>query len=276
MQLQISPQIASLTIWADAWNLLSWDSSLGLALSIIVGSILGSFANVVIHRLPSGKSLIKPASHCPSCGQSIPFYLNVPFFSYFFLKGKASCCGTPLSPRYPIVELLCALILGSLYILEGWSASFGFLGIWMMLLIILAAIDIEHYRLPNALVGFGLLVSFAWMIISPQQSWLQALLGLMVGIVIAGLTMLIGKVMKGRFSGMGDLKLAAVLGFTFGPGRFIILYLCAVLFAVFFSLLFYRRVKDLRVPMGPFFAIGAWMTILAGREIVQWYLGFIY
>lgn len=262
-------------VWLDAWSLLRDSSPLGFIFSAVIGAALGSFANVVIWRLPRGQSLIRPASHCPHCSAPIPARHNIPILSYLLLGGRAACCGQPISPRYPIVELLGALILGTLYLLEGWTATFLFESAWMILLLILAAIDVEHFRLPNSLVGVGLALSVLWMAIAPPQSWVQAGLGLLAGLVLALAAMAVGKVLKGRWSGLGDVKLAVVLGFTFGPGRFVFLYAVAALTALIYAAAFRRRIEGGRIPMGPFFALGVWITIWCGEEVVRWYVGLI-
>ncbi len=257
----------------QAWDLLSWGSPLGFAFSFLLGSIFGSFANVVIWRLPRGQSLIKPGSRCPACGTAIPLWRNIPVLSYFLLRGKAACCGVPLSARYPLVEMLCALILGVLYLNGGWNFAFLFQSAWMILLVILAAIDIEHFRLPNTLVMAGALLSVLWMVISPQQSWPQAGLGLAAGLVMASVMLMAGRSFAGRWGGFGDFKLTAVLGFTFGLGPFLILYLTASLGGLIYAVSKRRTSTDQRIPMGPFFALGAWITILCGDTVVRWYLG---
>lgn len=261
------------TLWQDAWSLLHWGSPFGFAFSALIGAALGSFANVVIWRLPRGQSLIKPASHCPHCQVPILVRHNIPILSYFILKGRSACCDQPISPRYPIVELLGALILGTLYLLEGWTLTFVFQSLWMILLLILAAIDLEHFRLPNVLVGCGALLSLLWMLVTPEQAWTQAGFGLLLGLGFALAAIALGKVLKGQWSGLGDLKLAAVLGFTFGPGRFIILYLTASMAALVYAAARRKKPEGGRIPMGPFFALGAWVTIWCGEVIVRWYLG---
>ncbi len=268
----ISAELSSL--WHDAWIMLRWGNPLGLVFSAIIGASLGSFSNVVIFRLPRGQSLLKPASHCPLCNIPIPIIHNVPLLSYLILHGRSRCCNRPISSRYPVVELLGALILATLYLLDGWRLDFVFHGAWMLLLLILAAIDLEHLRLPNVLVATGAVFSLLWMLVIPEQSWLQAALGLLTGFALAGLAMLVGRIFKGEWRGMGDLKLALVLGFPFGPGRFFLLYLVASKAAIIFYVVRRGKLKDHRVPMGPFFAFGAWVTIWGGAEVVRWYLGF--
>ncbi|RJP77270.1 MAG: prepilin peptidase [Candidatus Zixiibacteriota bacterium] len=257
----------------EAWIMVTWGSPLALLLTVILGASLGSFANVVIWRLPRGQSLVKPASRCPACSRPIPPWHNIPILSFMLLRGQAACCGAPISARYPIIELISALILGTLYWAEGWSWVFLFTGAWMILLLILAVIDLEFYRLPNPLVAAGAVISLLWMIVAPQQGWLSAAAGFGTGLGFAGLMMLVGKAKTGRLAGFGDLKLAAVLGFTFGPGRFVLLMLTAALSALVWGLIQRRRGSERRIPMGPFFALGAWVVIWLGETMVRWYLG---
>jgi leader peptidase (prepilin peptidase)/N-methyltransferase len=166
------------------------------------------------------------------------------------------------------------MMLASLYLLSGWTLTFVFQSAFMIILLILAVIDLDHYRLPNVLVGAGAIISLLWMIFAPQQTWGKAGLGLLAGLTFGFLVMLVGKLLKGRWSGMGDLKLSLVLGFAFGPERFVFLYLVAALAAVVYFIARRDKTTDSRVPMGPFFAIGAWVTIWIGSQVVYWYLNF--
>lgn len=237
-----------------------------------MGAALGSFANVVIWRLPRGESLIRPGSHCPVCGKPIPPGHNIPIISFVLLKGRSACCHQPISIRYPIVELLSALIPTTLYLFHGWTVEFLFESLWMLLLIILAAIDLEHFRLPNKLVAFGAVLSLAWMILAPQQTWIQAGLGVLLALGFSAVALSMGKLLVGRLSGLGDFKLALVLGFTFGPGRFFVLYVTAVVTAMIYGAIKGGRLSKKRIPMGPFFALGTWVTIWCGETLVRWYM----
>lgn len=263
----------STTDFRLAWDMIAAGSALGFVFSFVLGAVLGSFANVVIWRLPRGESLLRPGSHCPHCGKPIPPWRNLPILSYFFLRGKAACCGQDISPRYPIIELLCALILATLYLNVGWTSAFPFLSAWMILLVILGVVDLDHYRLPNPLVICGAVISLLWMILAPPQTWIQAGLGLVLALIMASAMLLTGKVLAGRWGGFGDFKLTLVLGFTFGPGQFLILYLSATIAAMIYGIYKRRKSSDKRIPMGPFFALGAWITVWTGESIVNWYLG---
>jgi len=260
----------------EIWQFLRWGSPLGWIFSFILGACLGSFANVVIWRLPRGQSLIKPGSHCPMCAAPIPMRRNIPILSYFLLQGKAPCCGNPISTRYLLVELFCALVLAALYLLEGWTLNFVFAGAWMILLIILAAIDVEHYRLPNVLVGCGTVLSLLWMLVRPGQSWSAAGLGLLAGLVVGAIMLLTARRVSGQWAGFGDFKLIAILGFAFGFGRFVILILSAAFAALLYGLLRRQQAAERRIPFGPFLAIGTWVAICCGETAVRWYLGLLH
>ncbi len=263
------------SVWMIAWDTLSSQNPLGLVFAVLIGSALGSFANVVIHRLPREQSLVKPGSRCPHCGKPIPPKYNLPVLGYLILRGRSKCCNQQISPRYFIVELLGALILGSLYFLDGFGARFLFHAGWMILLLILAAVDWEHYRLPNSLIAAGFLLSLLWMLIAPEQSWKSATFGLLAAAVAASALMLSSKMIKGHWGGMGDVKLMLVLGITFGPGRFFFFFLTALLTAAVGFLFFSKVFREGRLPMGPFFALAFWITIWVGDEVVRWYAGLL-
>jgi len=259
----------------EIWNYLRGGSLPGLALTFIIGACLGSFANVVIYRLPRGESLLRPKSRCPQCGAPIPPLRNIPILSYFLLQGRTACCGNPIAPRYLVVETLCALALASLYIVQGWNLRFVFTGAWALLLIMLSAIDLEHYRLPNGLVAVGGILSLLWMILAPELTWAQASVGLLGALMISGVMLLTGRRATGEWGGVGDVKLIAVLGFTFGLGQFLLLILTASLSAILFAIFRRKSTGEKRIPFGPFLALGAWAAIWCGDTIVRWYLGIL-
>jgi prepilin signal peptidase PulO-like enzyme (type II secretory pathway) len=134
-------------------------------------------------------------------------------------------------------------------------------------------VDVEHYRLPNALVICGAIISLLWMILAPPHSWPQAGFGLLLGLLLGLAMLLAGKTLAGRWGGFGDFKLTLVLGFTFGPGQFLVLFLTATMAAMIYGLYRRRKSEEKRIPMGPFFALGAWITLWAGQALVDWYLG---
>jgi leader peptidase (prepilin peptidase)/N-methyltransferase len=123
-----------------------------VVLSGIVGAVVGSFLNVVIHRLPRGESLVHPRSRCPSCGVQIAEYDNVPIVSWLVLRGRCRHCGAPISPRYPVVELLTALTFAAVVLVRGFDNDLILELPFVAALIALAGIDFDHKLLPNKIV----------------------------------------------------------------------------------------------------------------------------
>src|SRR5918998_2881813 len=123
-----------------------------IATAGVLGAAVGSFLNVVIHRLPRGVSLVTPGSHCPACDAPVRSFDNVPLLSWLLLRGRCRDCGERISPRYPAVELLTAAVFGAVVAVRGFDA-----GLWLELpfvacLIALAGIDLDHKLLPNKVV----------------------------------------------------------------------------------------------------------------------------
>jgi leader peptidase (prepilin peptidase) / N-methyltransferase len=236
------------------------------------GLIIGSFCNVVVYRLPQGKSIVMPGSQCRSCARSIRPWDNIPLLSYFLLKGQCRFCKEPISIRYPVVECISGVLFVLFYLKFGLSMTFVVYALLTSVLIIVALIDLDHNIIPNTItlpgMAIGLGLSTAALPITP----LSSLYGLMIG---GAIFYLIALISKGGMGG-GDIKLIAMIGAFLGlPG---------VLFTIFASALFGSMVglmlillgkkgrKD-RVPFGPFLSCGAILFMLSGNELIQWYLG---
>lgn len=257
------------------------------------GLVFGSFANVVIWRFPRGESLSMPASHCPRCNASIAPYDNIPVLSWLILRGRCRSCGEPIAVRYPVVELLSA----ALWVLAGLTFGMNLRTmlavVLFYMLLILSYIDLDHLRLPNALVALlaavgmlGVAVSaFTGMQAAPvigvasrgalSSPVLVAVLGVLLG---AGPIFLLAwgyRAVRGRTGlGMGDVKLLAVLGIYEGPYVLLALMIGSILGAVF-GLLGARGKGALQrqIPFGPFLALGGTVAAVAGPLIWHWYLG---
>jgi leader peptidase (prepilin peptidase) / N-methyltransferase len=236
------------------------------------GLIIGSFCNVVIYRLPQGKSIVMPGSQCRSCARSIRPWDNIPLLSYFLLRGQCRFCKEPISIRYPVVECISGVLFVLFYLKFGLSMTFVVYALLTSVLTIVALIDLDHNIIPNTItlpgMAVGLGLSIAVLPITP----LSSLCGLMIG---GAIFYLIALVSRGGMGG-GDIKLIAMIGAFLGlPG---------VLFTIFASALFGSVVglmlillgkkgrKD-RVPFGPFLSCGAILFMLSGNELIQWYLG---
>lgn len=245
---------------------------------IVFGLIWGSFLNVCIYRLPLKKSIIFPASSCPNCGNKIYFYDNIPVFSYIFLKGKCRFCKKPISFRYPLVEILTAVVLVISYLKFGWGWDFAAKFLLFSGLIVLSFIDWEHKILPDVLtlplLGLGIIFSF----FTSQISILQSLLGVLAGGLTLFLTAWLGeKIFKKEALGGGDIKLAAMLGAFLGWQNVLLLFILAALlgslYGISFKLFFANKSKESSViPFGPFLSLAAVLVSFFGPEMIEFYI----
>ncbi|MCL4424973.1 MAG: prepilin peptidase [Firmicutes bacterium] len=237
----------------------------------IVGLLLGSFLNVVIHRLPRGESIVFPPSHCPRCGARLGPLELIPVVSYIVQKGRCRHCRASISWRYPLVELVTAGLFLLFYLRYGPSPQFLFYASLATLLVPVTFIDLEHQIIPNSLNLTGLAVGLPLLLWLRPLTWSQALLGLVAG---GGLLLVVATLSWGGMGG-GDVKLAGVLGFYLGwPLVLLALLLAFVAGALIGLFLLATRIKGRRdfIPFGPFLALGAIITLLAGPEMVVWYL----
>ena len=199
-------------------------------LAVAFGLIWGSFLNVVIHRVPRGMSLVRPGSTCPACGKPIRAWHNIPLFGYLFLRGKASCCGARVSPRYPLVEAIGGVLalailesvvfrLGPTLTLERGLAIFVADLALVLALTAAAFIDLEHMYLPDAITLGGTILGVATSSFR-GLTFLESLLGAAAGfgIVWIPFVVLYSKIRGKVGMGMGDAKLLALAGAWFGWG----------------------------------------------------------
>jgi leader peptidase (prepilin peptidase)/N-methyltransferase len=257
-----------------------------IVLSLVSGLVFGSFANVVIWRLPRGESLVAPGSRCPRCGLRIAWYDNVPVLSWLALRGRCRACGEPISVRYPLVEAASGILWAAAALRWGASLRTLFAIVLFYLLLILSAIDIDHRRLPNPLVallaaigavgvGASVLGALGCPLvgaITGAAAVRQAALGLAIGGGVPLLAALAYERIRGRAGlGMGDVKLLAALGLYVGPYVLITLFLGSV-FGSVVGLATRRRVPDTAVPFGPYLAAGAVVTALWGEQLLTAYL----
>ncbi len=247
----------------------------------LLGLVVGSFLNVVIYRVPRGESVVRPRSRCPGCGTEIAARDNIPVLSWLVLRGRCRHCGEAISVRYPVVELLTAVVFG----LFAWqfrdavAALPAFL--WLAGVgIALAAIDIDTKRLPNALtlpsyVVGGVLLLLPAVVDGDWSAYLRAWLG------AAGLFafyFLLALVYPAGM-GFGDVKLAGVLGLYLGwlgwgvlvVGGFLGFLLGGVLGGLL--MVVGRAGRKTKIPFGPFMILGAFLAVFVGQPVADWYLG---
>jgi leader peptidase (prepilin peptidase) / N-methyltransferase len=244
-----------------------------VVLAGLFGAIFGSFLNVVAYRLPRGESLSRPRSRCPGCETPIRPYDNVPVLSWLLLRGRCRDCRTPISARYPLVEAgtgaLCALVVFAMGPDED-----ALLGLALVLLLVpVTLIDLDHRIIPNRLMLIGTILAPALVLLSRPDALVEHLLAA----VAAGGFFLVAVLAYPRGMGMGDVKLAFVLGLFLGrdvgPALFVALIAGTLVGAAVIARKGAAEGRKTAVPFGPFLAVGAIVALFAGDAMVEWYLG---
>lgn len=254
----------------------------------IYGLILGSFFNVLICRIPDGKSILWPASHCPQCNTPLKPWHNIPVISYLFLRGKCGFCQKPISPVYPLIELTtggAALLLWFLLFVPRLPAAWPQVVLlliqstFLLLIIPISVIDLKHYIIPDrfslSLLAVGASVSFIPGPLTP----LSCLFGILAG---GGSLYAVGwigtVILKKDAMGGGDIKLMAAAGALWGaqPALLSIVF-GAVIGSVYgIVLMAFRKINtEHQIPFGPFLGAGIWIAVLYGEGILNWYLSFV-
>jgi leader peptidase (prepilin peptidase)/N-methyltransferase len=271
-----------------------------LILTFIFGLLIGSFLNVVILRLPGGRSIVTPPSHCPRCRESIRAYDNIPLLSFLLLRGKCRKCGEPISWRYPLVELLNGLF----YLWVAREFGINGEGLLLMLfcsaLIVITFIDIDHQiipdviTLPGALIGLFIAPLFMATLADPLPfsldrympdglPYLSGFLNAVIGMLCGALPlMMVGwlweKLRNIEAMGGGDVKFMAMVGAFLGwKGALLTIMLGALSGSIVgvTLILLKRQEADKVIPFGPFLGLGSLAAAFFGPDIIGWYLDLI-
>ncbi len=278
--------------------------ALGMAFSVALGAVVGSFLNVVIHRVPRGESIVRPASRCPGCGRGIRPLENVPILSWLALRGRCRGCDQAISWRYPAIEGACAVLFGALFAVIGPTPM---LPVWMLFaagLLAASVIDFEHQWIPDSIslgglaVGLVLVPAVAWFEGAP---YLPALLSSLLGAVVGGgmlwsvgfLHARVSVAMGREFDhwpgegepiprpasldywtwfpglGFGDVKLLAMIGAFLGPVRVVETVVAAAVAGLVLGLGFamVRRSFEQPFGFGPAIAAGAVLVLFLGDRL---------
>ena len=241
---------------------------------ILTGLIIGSFLNVVIHRLPLEKSIVKPRSFCPECGSTIKAYDNIPVLSYLILSGKCRNCRTPISVRYPLIELFTAFTFWYAYRLAEYGpVHIVFTIIFLLILTALCLIDLEHMILPDELTIGGSLLFTVYAFFNPEIPLLEALITAVgITLLFAGIYIFYIKVRKMEGLGQGDIKMVFLLGIFLGIKKLIVTLLLASVsgLAVGIIIIIIKK-KDFKyaLPFGTFLSIGGYVSYFYGDRILR-------
>ncbi len=255
---------------------MSW---ITLFFGFVLGTIVGSFLNVCIHRIPLGKSIVVPSSHCPRCKTPIRFYDNIPLVSFIILQGKCRGCKTPISFRYPLVEFLMGLFSLILLLRFGISTLYLIYLVFFASLTLVSFIDLPHKIIPDLISLPGIVIGLVLSFLHPQMSLKDSLIGVLLGggslYVVASVYHL---VTKREGMGGGDVKLLAMIGAFIGWKGVLFTILCSSFIGSVVGvalMLISSADSKYAVPFGPFLSLGAIIYVLWGEALISWYLGFL-
>ena len=232
----------------------------------------GSFVTVVAHRVPRGESIVGPRSRCPACGVQIAAYDNVPLFSWLALRGRARCCGAAISPRYPLTEVtLGVLYAATVIVLWGEAGEIALGLVFVTALVAVTLTDLELHLIPNKVLLATAAIGLAIVAATDPGSLPERL----AAAAAAGGLLFLAAMAYPRGMGLGDVKLAATMGLFLGRNVAPAL-LVALLAGSLFGLAIIARegagARKKGIPFGPFLALGGVVGLLAGDELIDWYL----
>ncbi len=240
------------------------------------GLLFGSFANVIILRLPKNMSVVKPRSKCPKCEKSIRWFDLIPVISWVLLGAKCRNCKAKIHWRYPLVELLMGALFCGMYLKVGWS--------WLLLeylifsfgLVVVSFIDLDHMILPDSFTLSGVVLGLLGGILNPARELMPAVWGVLFGGgFLWAVAYIYYLIRKEEGMGGGDIKLlawiGAILGWTSVPFVILVSSIIGTVFGVFVAL---KNKAGMRstIPFGPYLALAALLYIFWGQELAQWYM----
>jgi leader peptidase (prepilin peptidase)/N-methyltransferase len=238
----------------------------------VLGAIFGSFLNVVAYRLPRHESLVAPASRCPTCETPVKPYDNIPILSWLLLRGHCRSCAAPISPRYPLVEAVTAALCVGAVLAHRSAVGVSTSLVVILLVVPVALIDLEHRIIPNKLTAIGAAVALlAGLAFDPSGEPERLIAG-----ASAGGFLLIAALAYPGGMGMGDVKLAAVLGLLLGRAvapAIVVALVCGVIVGlIVIARKGARAGRKTAVPFGPFLALGALVSVFGGQAMVDLYV----
>lgn len=249
-----------------------------VALAALMGLVLGSFATVLVARVPAGEQVVRGRSKCRGCSREIAWYDNVPVFSWLILRGRCRHCGERISARYPLIELSTALLSVAAVLWWGMSVTTLLFVYLAVVSVALVAIDLMHRRLPHSIVlpsyGVAVVLAVVAWVLGERTSWWSALLGFGILVLFYGLLF----VLYPRGMGFGDVTTAGLLGFAagfLGLSHLAVAAIAGPLLGGVMVIALMARGKVGRktaIPYGPALIVGAWVGFLWGEPVATWYL----
>lgn len=237
----------------------------------VLGLMMGSFLNVVIHRVPAGESIVSPGSHCPSCGAAVAAYDNVPVVSWLVLRGSCRSCGGSISGRYPLVELLTGAAFAAVALVQGVDEGLALSLPFAAILVAVAFIDLDHQIIPNRILApAAVYAPLAAAVARPED-----LAELLIAGGAAFGALLVVALIHPAGMGMGDVKLAGVMGLYLGASVAPALLVAFVAGSVVGLAMIVRdgvAARKKGVPFGPFLALGGLIGLLAGQDLIDLYV----
>jgi len=243
----------------------------------LVGLVVGSYLNVVAHRLPLGRSTVTPRSRCPACGAPIRARDNLPVLSWLLLGGRCRDCSAPISPRYPLVEAATGLLFAAAVARFGFTPKALVAALLVALLVALAAIDLDHYWLPDKITLPGLAAGLGSQVVVTGGDLARGVAGALVG---AGILLLLAgawELARGvEGMGLGDVKMLAMIGAFLGIAGVLVTLVVGTLAGSLAGLALVARGRgglDAKLPFGLFLAGGGLVALFFGEPIAEAYLG---
>jgi leader peptidase (prepilin peptidase)/N-methyltransferase len=244
-----------------------------VAFAFFGGLIGGSFVTVVGHRVPRGESIVGPRSRCPACGVQIAAYDNVPVVSWLALRGRARCCGVAISSRYPLTELAVGVLYAAtVLVLWGDRAAIALGIVFVTMLAAITLTDLEQRIIPNKILIVASVLGVAIAAIGDPSSLPERA----ISAAAAGGLLFLAALAYPRGMGMGDVKLAAVMGLFLGRNvapALLVALLAGSLVGLAMIVRHGAAARKRAIPFGPFLALGGVVGLLAGGQLVDWYLG---
>ena len=241
---------------------------------LLVGLIFGSFLNVLIYRIPLKLTVVKGRSFCPNCNHNLNWLDLFPVFSFLFLSGKCRYCRTPISPRYPFVELLNTLCYMGAYLVFGIHISTLVYCVVCSCLIVLSFIDLDKGLIPDR---FHFIIGACGILMTVVTKDLP-IVDRVIGLVAISIPMLLIAVLFGGM-GMGDVKLLAVCGFLLGWKLILFAFLAASMSAAVYAVIMMIKKAAHRkseIPFGPFISLGVILAIFFGNNVIAAYLNLLF